>query len=118
MKKFRKLYTKEQRKKEFQKIHEKYPDRIPIIVDIENTGELFLKKRKFLVERDMLFINFIHIVRKMLKVSPNESLFFLYEGTIPVQTHSLAQIYGERKSEDGFMVLTVAKENTFGYNIY
>ena len=114
MKKFRKLYTIEQRKKEFKKINEKYPERIPIVVDIENGKELFLKRRKFLVERDMIFINFVHIVRKMLKVSPNESLFFLYEGIIPPQTHTLGQIYGERKSEDGFMVLTVAKENTFG----
>lgn len=113
MKKFRTLHTREHRLNEFKRIIQKYPDRIPVVIDIEGPG-LILDKRKYLAEADMLMVYFQHTIRKRLKVGPNESLFFFYENTIPNPTHSLAQIYDEIPSQDGFMVLTVAKENTFG----
>lgn len=112
--KFRDRFTKEQRQQEYKNIREHYPDRIPVIIDIEGGG-LYLKRRKYLVERDMLFANFAHVIRQRLCVSPNESLFFFYENTIPCQSHTLGQIFNEHGvSCDGFFVLTVAKENTFG----
>lgn len=112
-KKFRKTFSKEERQAEFKRIVAKFPDRIPVVIDIEGAG-LLLKKRKYLVERDMLFINFAHVIRQRLKISPNESLFFFYENSIPPQTHTLQQLFNERVSEDGFLVLTIMKENTFG----
>lgn len=112
-KKFRKKFSKEVRQAEFQNIVEKFPDRIPVVIDIEGGG-LHLPRRKYLVERDMLFINFAHIIRQRLKVSPNESLFFFCENSIPQQTHTIQQVFNEKKSEDGFLVLTIMKENTFG----
>jgi hypothetical protein len=112
-KKFRKKFSKEERQAECKRIEEKFPDRIPLVIDIEGGG-LHLPRRKYLVERDMLFINFAHVIRQRLKVGPNESLFFFCEGCIPQQTHTLQQIFKERGSEDGFLVLTIMKENTFG----
>lgn len=111
--KFRSTFTREQRLNEFKRIISKHPDRIPIVIDIESKG-LHLKKRKYLAPSDMLFCQFQHIIRQQLKVSPNESLFFFYDWSIPSPTHTLAQVYKERPSEDGFMVLKVSKENTFG----
>lgn len=113
MKKFRTLHTREQRLNEFKRIIQKYPDRIPIVIDIEGQG-LHLDKRKYLAQAEMLMVYFQHTIRKRLKVGPNESLFFFYENTIPNPTQTLGQIYKERPTEDGYMVLTVAKENTFG----
>ena len=112
MKPFRKTFSKEQRIQEYRKIREKYPDRIPVVIDPQ--GDLFLRRRKFLVEHNMLFANLIYVIRQKLNVKPNESLFFLYEGCIPCHTHTIGQIFNERVSCDGFVVLTVAKENTFG----
>ena len=112
-KKFRKNFSKEERQDECKRILEKFPDRIPVVIDIEGGG-LHLPRRKYLVERDMLFINFAHIIRQRLKVSPNESLFFFCENSIPQQTHTIQQVFNEKKSEDGFLVLTIMKENTFG----
>jgi len=116
-KKFRKTESKEKRLAEIKRINEKYPDRIPVVIDIEGGG-LHLPRRKYLVERDMLFINFAHVIRQRLKISPNESLFFFCEGCIPQQTHTLQQIFNERGSEDGFLVLTIMKENTFGFSLH
>jgi len=113
MKKFRTLHTREKRLNEFKRIISKYPSRIPIVIDIEGP-ELILDKRKYLAEMDMLMLNFQHTIRQRLKVGPNESLFFFYENRIPNPTQTLGQIYKEAPSQDGFMVLTVAKENTFG----
>ncbi len=112
MKPFRKAFSKEQRIQEYRNIREKYPDRVPVIIDPQ--GDLFLRKRKFLVEHDMLFSNLIYVIRQRLNVKPNESLFFFYENTIPCPTHTIGQILNERVSCDGFVVLAVAKENTFG----
>jgi hypothetical protein len=86
---------------------------MPIIIDLESK-ELVLKKRKYLAPLDMLFVQFQHTIRQQLKVSPTESLFFFYEWSIPNPTHTIAQVYKEHPSEDGFMVLKVSKENTFG----
>jgi len=113
MKKFRTLHTREQRLKEFKRIISKHPDRIPIVIDIEGPG-LILDKRKYLAETGMFMVYFQHTIRQRLKVGPNESLFFFYENRIPNPTQTLGQIYKEAPTEDGFMVLTVAKENTFG----
>jgi GABA(A) receptor-associated protein len=113
MKNFRTLHTREQRLNEFKRIIQKYPDRIPVVINIVGEG-LILNKRKYLVEMDMLMIHFQHTIRQRLKVGPNESIFFFYENTIPNPTQTLGQIYKEGPSEDGFMVLTLAKENTFG----
>jgi GABA(A) receptor-associated protein len=113
MKNFRTLHTREQRLIEFKRLFSKYPSRIPIVIDIEGQG-LILDKRKYLAEADMFMMYFQHTIRQRLKVGPNESLFFFYENIIPNPTQTLGQIYGEHKSEDGFMVLTVAKENVFG----
>lgn len=113
MKKFRDTYPKNQRQKEFKSIRAKYPNRIPVIIDPE--GDLRIDKRKYLVEYDMVFANFIYVVRQKLKVKANESLFFLYEGKIPCQSHTIGQIFNEGPvSSDGFLVLSVARENTFG----
>ena len=112
-KKFRDRFTKEQRLNEYKKIREKYPDRVPVIIDIEGRG-LYLKRRKYLVEHEMLFANFVHVIRQRLCVSPNESLFFLYENSIPCHSHTIGRVFNERVSCDGFLVLTVSKENTFG----
>jgi len=112
-KKFRSTYSKEHRLNEFKQLTIKYPKRIPIVIDLESK-DLVLNKRKYLAESEMLFCQFQHVIRQQMNIGPNDSLFFFYGWTIPCPTHSLAQIYKQHPTEDGFMVIKVAKENTFG----
>lgn len=113
-----------------QYLREKYPGRIPIIVDRGNTTTPKLSDNRFIVplksSREekgekvtecMTIGQLLHIIRKyMPTLTPEQGLFlFLYEKNIlPPGGASLSQVYAEHQDRDGFLYVTVLVENTFG----
>jgi GABA(A) receptor-associated protein len=106
----------EERQKESAKLREKYPERIPIIVKkgkSKNIDEI--DKNKFMAPADSPFGQFIHILRKRIKLAPEQALFcFVGKNTIPSISETCAQIYEKYKDEDGFLYVTYESENVFG----
>ena len=94
-------------------IRDKYPDRLPIIVD--TTGTLpKLDKHKFLVPCDLTVSQLMYVVRKRMSLRP-EVAMFMYVGTVMLQGGAtITEVYHEAKDEDGFLYLLAAGENTFG----
>ena len=93
-----------------------YPDRIPVIV---GRGELKLtpplQQHKFLPSADATFGKFCLEVRKrILNVEPHISIFFFVNNFVPPHSISMKHIYEKYSSEDGFLYVTYACENTFG----
>jgi len=100
--------------KESTRIREKYPNRIPIIVQVSSKCKLVLDKNKYLVPNDLTIGQFIYVLRKRLVLSPIESMFLSVKNTIPVSSSALGDIYEEFKDMDGFLYIEVSQENVFG----
>ena len=58
--------------------------------------------------------NFMYIIRKRLKLSPDKSIYLFVNDTTLVPTAALmSTIYTENKDEDGFLYIKYASESTF-----
>ena len=106
----------ETRLQESTKIRNKFPERIPTIVErssqCKNIPEI--DKQKFLVPRDLTIGQFIYIIRKRLILPPEKALFIFINNTLPVSGSLMSELYAYHADKDGFLYVTYTGENTFG----
>ena len=116
MNKFKKQHSLEKRKEESKRITEKYSNRVPLIVLKDKNSKLpDIDRFKFLAPHDITLGQFMHVVRKRIKIGDEESLFFFINENVLVNTsQSMISIYDSHKDEDGFLYLTYCSENVFG----
>ena len=114
---FKQKFPFETRNNEATKILNKYPNRIPIILERSNTCKSVpdVDKKKYLVPHDLTMGQFQSVVRKRLKtITSEQGLFFFVGNSMPSATQLLTQVYKDHKDEDGFLYVIYAGENTFG----
>ena len=112
---FKDNYSSDARKEESTRITQKYPTRTPIIVERAKTCELEdIDKKKYLVPNDMTISQFVYIIRKRIKLKPEQALFVTINNCLPESNTPLSQIYEKHKDEDGFLYIVYSSENTFG----
>ncbi|KAM7271813.1 hypothetical protein ACFE04_031027 [Oxalis oulophora] len=105
----------ERRQAEASRIREKYPDRIPVIVErAEKSDVPEIDKKKYLVPADLTVGQFVYVVRKRIKLSPEKAIFIFVHNILPPTGTMMSAIYEENKDEDGFLYMTYSSENTFG----
>ncbi|CAI0468333.1 unnamed protein product, partial [Linum tenue] len=105
----------ERRQAEASRIREKYPDRIPVIVEkAERSDVPDIDKKKYLVPADLTVGQFVYVVRKRIKLSAEKAIFVFVKNTLPPTAAMMSAIYEENKDEDGFLYMTYSGENTFG----
>jgi GABA(A) receptor-associated protein len=113
--KFKLKSTFEKRKQESDNIKQKYPDRIPIIVQKHAKSTLNdVDKCKYLVPKDMTMGQFLFVVRKRVKLGPEQALFITVNGTLVSSVKTINDIYCDLSDEDGFLYVIYTNENTFG----
>jgi GABA(A) receptor-associated protein len=113
---FKEKYSFDERQIESDRIINKYPHRLPIICEkskLCKTGP-FIDKNKYLVPDDFAFGQFSFVIRKRLKLPPEQAIFLFVQGTIPHSTQSINEIYKSQKDPDGFLYVSYSYENTFG----
>lgn len=95
---------------------DKYPGRIPAIINKKVNDPLDdLDKNKYLIPRDMMFWQFLCILRKLLHLPAHKALFVLSDHGKLISNSSLVSIiYESEKSSDGYLRLIYASENAFG----
>jgi GABA(A) receptor-associated protein len=113
-KSFKERFELTKRKLEAKRVREKYPDRIPIIVETANTTNLILDKNKYLCPGDVTCGQFIYVIRKKTKLKPEHAMFVFINGTMPAAASLMSQIYKEHADKDGFLYLVISQESTFG----
>ena len=114
-KSFKNKYPPLQRRAEALRIIDKYPNRVPIIVESSNDSDIgVLDKKKYLVPNDLTLGQFVYVIRKRLKLPPEKALYMFVDNTIPSSASLMSSIYEEYKDEDHFMYITISSENTFG----
>ena len=112
---FKEEYTFADRYDECSKIMNKYPERIPCIVESKGIKNYnLLTKRKYLVPSDITIGHLIYVIRKRITLQQQDALYLFINNTLPSSTNLLKQIYTEHKDLDGFLYILVERENTFG----
>ena len=114
---FKSSHPFSERESECTRIREKYPDRIPIICEKNIYASHTcpnIDKIKYLVPNDLTLGQFMYVIRKRLRLKPEEALFFFVNGFIPVNSSLIVDVYETHKDMDGFLYITYCLENVFG----
>ena len=100
---------------ESQKILQKYPDKVPIIIN-KQKGSLLKKitKNKFLVPKDISMSQFVYIIRKRIQLKEHEALFIMINNSLMPSSMTMGDIYNKYKNKDGYLYAIYNTENTFG----
>lgn len=109
--------TLEKRKEESTRIIQKYKDRIPIIVECSKNSTISpdkLDKNKYLVPNDLTVSQFLYILRKRIKLRPEESILIFINNQLPPTSEQMYKLYNQFKDEDNFLYCHVSGEHTFG----
>ncbi|RMZ86429.1 hypothetical protein DV736_g6343, partial [Chaetothyriales sp. CBS 134916] len=113
--KFKDEHPFEKRKAEAERIRQKYADRIPVICEkVEKSDIATIDKKKYLVPADLTVGQFVYVIRKRIKLSPEKAIFIFVDEVLPPTAALMSSIYDEHKDEDGFLYITYSGENTFG----
>ncbi len=92
----------------------KYPDSVPVIFDC-SPGSPPMDKKKYVIPRDLLVSQLVHIVRKKIKLSPEKSIFVYFNKNYMASSNMLlSEVYENFKDKDGILYVTYSIENTFG----
>ncbi len=104
------------RSDESRRVLEKYPDRIPVICEIDpnNSSVIHLKKIKYLVPDSLTVGQFVYVLRKQMTLRPEEAVFIMINNILPPTSALMSQIYAQHKDFDGFLYVFCVRENTFG----
>lgn len=114
-KSFKEKFPYEKRADETKRIKIKYPDRVPVIVEKASSSDIpQVDKHKYLVPRDLSISQFIYVIRKRIKLTPEQAIFVFVNNTLPPPASLMSQIYHEHADEDGFLYIEYTGENTYG----
>ena len=113
---FKDAQTFESRQNEATRVRNKYPNRIPVIVErAENCNEIEMIDKKVSCSYRFNYGQFIYVIRKRLKTMSAEKALFVFVGDImPPTGENMAILYENNKDKDGFLYITYSGENTFG----
>ena len=119
--KFKENHPKEKREELARKIREKYPDRIPVIVERgKNVPDV--DKQKFLVPSDLTVGKFTIEIKKHLKPDSGEAIdsakaifLFVNGKSLTKSSDKLSLVYEQNRDPDGFVYITYHGESTYGF---
>ncbi len=114
MSEFKQRFSFEKRREETMKIMEKYPDKIPIVVERNKNCKIQIDKSKFLVPKDITVSQFLYVIRKRIKLLPQESFFIFVNNKIPPSNMLLSELYQKEREACGFLFCIYSLEQTFG----
>lgn len=102
--------------KKSQHILEKYPDRVPIIIQpsASDRDSYPIDKSKYITPRDLSLVQLQQIIRKRIKFPAEKALFMFINNRIYPITSIIGVLYDEHKNKDGFLYVTYCQESTFG----
>lgn len=69
---------------------------------------------RYLVPADLTVGQFVYVIRKRIKLSPEKAIFIFVNNVLPPTAALMSSIYDEHKDDDGFLYIAYSGENTFG----
>ncbi|KAG7036126.1 apg-6, partial [Cucurbita argyrosperma subsp. argyrosperma] len=58
---------------------------------------------RYLVPADLTVGQFVYVIRKRIKLSPEKAIFIFVDNVLPPTGAIMSAIYEEKKDEDGFL---------------
>ena len=120
----------DERKKQSDKILNKYEDKCPIYLSFDSNITLNVKEEKdkrnlnkYIVTTNLTLGQFLTIVRKKINFTSMESLTLFIEEykndklkstILATNSSTIGELYNKNKDQDGFLYLKAVKENVFG----
>jgi GABA(A) receptor-associated protein len=113
---FKDRHTFQERTAESRKILEKFPGRIPIIVEraLKDRSTPLIDKNKFLCPGDLTIGQFLFIIRNRIKLPSEKALFVFINDSLPPTNTLIKQVYHQFRQEDGFLYMAYCGESVFG----
>ncbi|VVD03599.1 uncharacterized protein LOC126970534 [Leptidea sinapis] len=106
------------RKEEVKKIKMRYPNKTPLIVTkyYKERDLPSMDKIKFLVPEEITMSQFLVIIRNKIRIKPNQALYLVINNrSMLSMSLTMAQAYEMYGDEDGFLYVTYASQEVFGY---
>lgn len=69
-------------------------------------GHRDYRQKKYLVPADLTVGQFVYVIRKRIKLSPEKAIFIFVDEVLPPTAALMSSIYEEHKDEDGFLYIT------------
>jgi len=113
---YKEQYSFDKRLAEARAVIQKYPDKLPVIVE-PATGKTdipLLDKKKFLVPNQLSIGQFMYVLRKRLVLPSDKALFLFVNNSLPTSSTYIAELYRQYADSDGFLYMTYCGESTFG----
>lgn len=120
MKKYRDEVPLEKRVNESTNIIRKYPGYVPVVIDYSKELNDKIKKRKYLIPKDVCVSYFLYKVReKMINLDSKISLFIFCDNVLLNPSQTIDNIYDDymlkkNRKDDLYLYLYLCVENTFG----
>ena len=112
---FKKSFPLQKRIDEAVYIMKKYPDRVPVIIEKDDSSEIkVIDKKKYLVPVDLTIGQFIYIIRKKIQLPPEKAIFLFINNILHPISSLMSQVYEDNHDADGFLYIVYSGENTFG----
>jgi hypothetical protein len=111
---YKELKTFEQRKNESKMLYNKYPEKIPLIVNECPDDYKCKLKRKMLLPIDMTVGQFMCSIRSKFNINKDEALLIFVGKTMPKSSTLISELHKQYKEEDGFLYVSILKESVFG----
>merc|ERR1711881_336923 len=112
---FKREHPEDKRRAEAERIRAKYPDRIPVICEKADRSDIpDIDKKKYLVPADLTVGQFVYVIRKRIRLSPEKAIFIFINNVLPPTAVLMSDVYADKKDQDGFLYITYSGENTFG----
>ena len=106
--------TFKERLNESQIILKKYPEKVPVIIN-ECSEDLKDKlKRKMLIQKDMTVAQYMQSLRTKFNINSEESILMFINCSLPTSSTLIGYLYEKNKDNDGFLYISILKENVFG----
>lgn len=100
---------------DIERIRRKYPDRVPVFINKDQSCTLpMITKTKFLTPQDISVAQFVYVIRRWIKLKPEEAIFLYIDNTIPSSNLTMGELYHKYKNAEGALNMTYSSENTFG----
>lgn len=93
----------------YQDLSARYPEYIPAIVLVDKDMEPFIKKKKYLIPKDINFGSAMATIRKNIIMKPSDALIYMVDGRIISPNIMMREL-----QKKDFLYIKICKESVFG----
>jgi GABA(A) receptor-associated protein len=112
---YRNEHTFRERQAEAEKLRNKFPDRVPVIVERSPTASIGqLDENKFLLPWDLTVGQFYYIIRQRLNMRPEDALYFYIKYTSPYKNATMGAVYQLLRYFDFVLYVSYSDSSVYG----